>query len=93
MCLYSDQMKIPSLSNLPEIAQASEWCRVLDTYPSTMTRAFQSGKLHGSKIGHRTVLHSRADILDWLGFDVHAEPVLTAPPPRTIERTLAKSHK
>jgi hypothetical protein len=90
-CLYPD-MNISSLSNWPEIAQASVWCKVLDTYPSTMTRAFQSGRLRGSKLGHRTVLHSKGDILAWLGFEIHTE-TLPAPAPKTIERPLSRSNK
>ena len=84
-------MKIPNLSDLPEVAQGSEWARGLCTYPSTITRAYQSGKLHGSKIGRRTVLFSRNDIFAWLGLEVLVEPAPAAPAPRAIERIVAKA--
>jgi hypothetical protein len=83
-------MKIPSLSDLPEVARGSEWARALGTYPPTITRAFQSGKLHGSKIGRRTVLFTRSDIFAWLGLEVLVDPVPAAPAPRSIERIVAK---
>jgi hypothetical protein len=83
-------MKIPNLASLPEVAQGSEWARGLCTYPSTITRAFQSGKLRGSKIGRRTVLFSRGDILEWLGLEILVEPAVAAPAPRPVERIVAK---
>ena len=83
-------MKIPNFSDLPEVAQGCEWARALTTYPSTITRAYQTGKLHGSKVGRRTVLFSRHDILVWLGLEVLVEPTPSAPAPRPIGRIIAK---
>ena len=82
-------MKIPNLADLPEVAQGSEWARALQSYPSTITRAYQSGKLHGSKIGRRTVLFAKNDILEWLGLQVFVDPAPSAPAPRPIERIVA----
>jgi hypothetical protein len=83
-------MKIPSLEDLPRVAQGSEWARKLNSYPSTITRAYQSGALKGSKIGRRTVLFSREDIFEWLGLEVLIETP-AAPTPRPIERIVAKA--
>ena len=82
-------MKIPRLSELPEVGQGSEWARKLHSYPSTITRAFQTGKLRGSKVGRRTVLFTREDIFAWLGLEVLVEPA-AAPAPQVIERIIAK---
>ena len=91
MRLHLRSVHLGSLANLPEVAQGSEWARILQTYPSTITRAYQAGKLHGSKIGRRTVLFSRNNVFDWLGFEVLTEPIPVAPTPRAIERIVAKA--
>ncbi len=84
-------MKIPSLAELPEVGQGSEWARRLHAPPSTITRAFQNGKLRGSKIGRRTVLFTREDIFAWLGLEVRPEPAPAAPAPQPIGRMFAKT--
>jgi hypothetical protein len=84
------EMKIPSLDALPELANASEWAHTLGTFPSTMSRAYKSGKLRGSTVGRRTVLFTRADILDWLGFEIVVEPLPPVPQPPPVMRIVAK---
>jgi hypothetical protein len=82
-------MKIPKLSELPEVGQGVEWARGLHTYPSTISRAYHSGALHGSKVGRKTVLFTRQDIFAWLGLEVLTEPAPEAPVPRPVERVVA----
>jgi hypothetical protein len=84
-------MKISNLSSLPAIMQGRELARLLHSYPSTITRAYQTGALRGSKIGRRTVLFAKADVLDWLGFEVLTKPAPAAPAPQQIEEIVAKT--
>lgn len=82
-------MRIPNLSELPDVGQACEWSRRLDSPPSTFTRAYKAGKLRGSKVGKRTLLFTKHDVLSWLGFEIIAEPAPVAPA-QTIERIVTR---
>jgi hypothetical protein len=67
-------MRIPSIDKLPDVAQRSEWARLLEVDNSTLYRAEQAGDLKGFKPSGRSVIYRKTDILKWIG--IEAESVL-----------------
>jgi hypothetical protein len=76
--------EIRNLEELPAIAQMCTWSPLIKKSPSAMSRAFHEGKLKGSKMGRRTLLFAREDVLNWLGFQVQEEEPASLPPRRVL---------
>ena len=60
-------MKCVKLDTLPDVARRSAWARLFEMDASTFWRAEKEGKIRGSRPGARTVLYTKAEILNWLG--------------------------
>jgi hypothetical protein len=60
-------MRIPRLDSLPDLAQRTEWARLLETNYSTLVRAEGRGDIKGQRPTGRTVMYSKQTILEWLG--------------------------
>jgi predicted DNA-binding transcriptional regulator AlpA len=60
-------MRIPQIDKLPDLAQRSEWARLLEINPTTLYRAEKRGDLTGSRPTGRSVVYTKAEILRWLG--------------------------
>ena len=60
-------MHIQKIELLPDIDSRRGWAKILKKHEVTLYRAEQAGLLKSSKVGHRTVLYTKAAILEWLG--------------------------
>jgi hypothetical protein len=63
-----------SVDRWPEYANAVRWGAIIDSHPTTITRAEKAGKLgRGNYINKRVKLFSKKQILEWLQID-YEEP-------------------
>ena len=83
-------MEIQNLLDIPEVATARKMGKRIGAAPSTLYRAYYAGELRGSKVGPRSLLFTRSDVLEWLGLQAISEPA-PAPvqTPKTVERLVA----
>ena len=81
-------MTIPKPEDMPAGAQSVDWARTLEAAQSTLSRAYQSGKLKGTRVGYRTLIHTKEDILEWLGLSI--EPQVA---PHPVERFVLRGLK
>jgi hypothetical protein len=64
---YVIYMRIPKLSDLPDLAQRAEWARRLQCDHTTLYRAEMRGDLKGYRGRNGAAIYSKKQILDWLG--------------------------
>ena len=64
---YANYMRIPRLDSLPDIAQRSEWAKLLEVDHSTLYRAEMRGDLEGFRPTGRSVVYTKDAILSWIG--------------------------
>ncbi len=65
-------MHIDNLNQLPDVASRAGWAAVLGVNQSTIWRAENKGHLQGTRTKSGGVIHTKAQILDWLGLELAA---------------------
>lgn len=62
-------MRIINIADLPDVAQRSEWARILKCDSTTLYRAEREKSLRRSKPTGKLVLYTKKEILRWLAVD------------------------
>jgi hypothetical protein len=63
-------MNIENLDALPDIATRTRWARLIEVDQSTLWRAEARGALKGTRTKSGGAIHTKAQILDWLGVQI-----------------------
>jgi len=63
---YAQNMRIPNLTELPDVAQRREWARLLGCDYTTLVRAEERGDIRGYRPTNRSVVYTKETILSWV---------------------------